>query len=327
MTIKRLAITAGDPGGIGPEIIVRALASGEAREYCIPVVVGDRSVMEEAAALAGLSVKLNEITSPADAAASAGIINLINMDRLVEFTKNRPSKEGGEACASYIRKAVEIALAREVDGIVTAPISKEALKMAGLPWPGHTEMLAELTGTMDYAMMLAGGPLRVILATIHTSLRSVPDLITEARVLKTIRLAKKACDMLGISRPRIAVAGLNPHAGEAGMFGDEETASIIPAIEKAAGEGIQASGPFPPDTIFNRAYKGAIDIVVCMYHDQGLIPLKMIAFDKGVNVTIGLPIIRTSPDHGTAYDIAWQGKADPSSMIEAIKLAAGLNNL
>jgi len=172
--------------------------------------------------------------------------------------------------------------------------------------------------------MLAGGPLKVILVTIHTSLRNVPELVTKEKVLKTIRLAKKACSMLGISHPGIAVAGLNPHAGESGIFGDEETREIIPAIEAAKVEGISATGPFPPDTVFIKAYKGEVDIVVCMYHDQGLIPLKMIAFDKGVNVTIGLPIIRTSPDHGTAYDIAWSGKAgkaDPSSMIEALKLA------
>ena len=206
--------------------------------------------------------------------------------------------------------------------MVTAPISKEALKMAGMTWPGHTEMIAELTGTRDYAMMLVGGPLRVILVTIHTALRNVPDMIKQDTVLKTIRLARRACNMLGIKAPRIAVAGLNPHAGEAGMFGDEEIREIIPAIEAARLEGIEATGPFPPDTVFHKAYKGEVDIVVCMYHDQGLVPLKMIAFDTGVNVTVGLPIIRTSPDHGTAYDIAWSGKADPSSLIEAVRLAS-----
>ena len=207
----------------------------------------------------------------------------------------------------YIKKAVELALRRQVDGIVTAPISKEALKMAGFKWPGHTEMLADLTNTKDYAMMLVGGPLRVILVTIHTALKNVPDLITRQRIIKTIRLAKKACDMLRIKKPRIAVAGLNPHAGEAGIFGDEEIKKIIPAVKEAIKEGIPVSGPYPPDTIFHKAYKGEVDIIVCMYHDQGLIPLKMIAFDKGVNVTVGLPFVRTSPDHGTAYDIAWKG--------------------
>jgi 4-hydroxythreonine-4-phosphate dehydrogenase len=240
------------------------------------------------------------------------------------FEKCKPTAEGGRACVSYIKKAVEFALSKHVDGIVTAPISKEALKMAGFKWPGHTEMLADLTNTKDYTMMLIGKPLRVILVTIHTALKNVPDLITKSKVLKTIRLAKKACDMLNIRNPRIAVAGLNPHAGEAGIFGNEEFKKIIPAVKEAIKEGIPVSGPYPPDTIFHKAYKGDVDIVVCMYHDQGLIPLKMIAFDKGVNVTIGLPFVRTSPDHGTAYDIAWKGMANPLSMIEAIKVAAML---
>jgi 4-hydroxythreonine-4-phosphate dehydrogenase len=173
-------------------------------------------------------------------------------------------------------------------------------------------------------MMLTGGPLRVILVTIHTALKNVPDLITKQKIVKTIRFAKKASDMLGMKKPRIAVAGLNPHAGEAGMFGDEEIKKIIPAIKMAAQKGLFVSGPYPPDTVFHKAYKGEVDIIVCMYHDQGLVPLKMIAFDKGVNVTVGLPFVRTSPDHGTAYDIAWKGIADPSSMIEAIKLAVRL---
>lgn len=322
--MKKLAITAGDPGGIGPEIIVRALASGEPYRHCIPVVIGDPGIMQEAASLADLPVTINEIRSPSEAATSKDVVNLISPGNPQVFIKCRPSKGGGEACAGYIRKAVELAMNRKVDGVVTAPISKEALKMAGFSWPGHTEMIAELTGTTDYAMMLTGGPLKVILATIHTSLRSVPDLITRARVLRTVRLAKRACEMFGIRQPKIVVAGLNPHAGESGIFGDEELSEILPAVEDALREGIPVSGPFPPDTIFNKAYKGEVDIVVCMYHDQGLIPLKMIAFDKGVNVTVGLPIIRTSPDHGTAYDIAWQGKADPSSMIEAIKFASML---
>ena len=315
----------GDPAGIGPEVILRALLQSSAvRDSCIPVVIGDRVVMEEAVRLPGLSAKLNIIRTPEEAMATAGSIDMIDLALLNSFEKKRPTAEGGSASAAYIRKAVELAVNKHVDAVVTAPISKEALKMAGLHWPGHTEMLAELTGSKDYAMMLAGGPLKVILVTIHTSLRNVPDLVTKEKVLKTIRLAKKACSMLGIVSPGIAVAGLNPHAGESGIFGDEETREIVPAIESAKAEGISATGPFPPDTIFIKACKGEVDIVVCMYHDQGLIPLKMIAFDKGVNVTIGLPIIRTSPDHGTAYDIAWSGKAgkaDPSSMIEALKLA------
>jgi 4-hydroxythreonine-4-phosphate dehydrogenase len=324
--MKRLAITMGDPGGIGPEIVVKALSFASLRNYCSPVVIGDRVLIEKALKLLKLHATLKIIKSYEESKAThqSSSIELIDIGIIKKFTKGRPTAEGGRASVSYIKKAVELALNKQVDGIVTAPISKEALKMAGFGWPGHTEMLSELTLTVDYAMMLVGRPLKVILVTIHTPLRSVPVLITKDRVLKTIYLAKKACEMFEIKHPRIAVAGLNPHAGEAGLFGDEEIKEIIPAIKEAQRKKIPVSGPYPSDTIFHKAYGGEFDIVVCMYHDQGLIPLKMIAFDEGVNVTIGLPIIRTSPDHGTAYDIAWKGIANPSSMIEAIKLAARL---
>jgi len=322
--MKKLAFTMGDPGGVGPEIIIKALYSSEVRRYCAPIVIGDRIVIEEVLNLLKLPLKLKIIKSPEESEPASGTIELIVSGVIKKFKKGQPTAKSGRACASYIKKAVELALQKQVHGIVTAPISKEALKMAGFAWTGHTEMLAELTHTKDYAMMLVGGPLRVILVTIHVPLKRVPALITKDRALKTIRLAKKACDMFGIKSPRIAVAGLNPHAGEAGIFGDEEIKKIIPAVEAAKKEGIPVSGPYPPDTIFHKAYKGEIDIVVCMYHDQGLISLKMIAFEEGVNVTVGLPFIRTSPDHGTAYDIAWKGVANPSSMIEAIKLAATL---
>jgi 4-hydroxythreonine-4-phosphate dehydrogenase len=321
--MKKIAITMGDPAGVGPEIVVRTLSDVMIRESCIPVVVGDRIVLEEAVRVTTSPLKLNLIQSPAEAL-SSDVLNIIDMDSITTFEKNRATADNGRACVGYIRKAVELALSHEVDAMVTAPITKEALKLAGMHWPGHTEMIAEMTGTRDFAMMLAGGPLRVILVTIHTSIKSVPAMITRDAVLKTIRLAYRACEMMNIKNPRIAVAGLNPHAGEAGMFGDEEINAIVPAVEAARASGIECSGPHPPDTLFHKAYKGGIDIVVCMYHDQGLIPLKMIAFDTGVNATIGLPIIRTSPDHGTAYDIAWKGVADPSSMVEAITFAAGL---
>ncbi len=314
----------GDPGGIGPEIIVKAVSSPLVRECCSPIVIGDRVVMEEALRLNNPHLKLSIIGTPEASRPTPEVVELIDLKLLGNFEKGKAAPDGGRVCAEYIRKAAGLALNKKVDGIVTAPISKEALKMAGMKWPGHTEMLAGLTSTDDYAMMLAGGPLKVILVTIHTSLRSVPDKISKDNVLRTIRLAKKACDMLAIERPRIAIAALNPHAGETGIFGREEIEEIIPAVKEAAKEGIEALGPFPPDTVFTKAYKGEFDIVVCMYHDQGLIPLKMIAFETGVNVTVGLPIIRTSPDHGTAYDIAWKGIANPSSMIEAIKLAARL---
>jgi len=353
--MKKLAITMGDPGGVGPEIIIKALNSSEVRNHCYPLVIGDAHIMEEALSLLKLPIRLRIIKSPSESKPAKGTIELINIEetrkislkathkemnvippspplgkggrgdfQIKKFIKNKPTAEGGRACVSYIKKAVELVLNKQVDGIVTAPISKEALKRAGFTWPGHTEMLADLTNTKDYAMMLIGEPLRVILVTIHTALKNVPDLITKQRLLNTIRLAKKACDMLEIKNPRIAIAGLNPHAGEKGIFGDEEIKKIIPAVKDATKEGIPVSGPYPPDTVFYKAFKGEIDIVVCMYHDQGLIPLKMIAFDKGVNVTVGLPFIRTSPDHGTAYDIAWKGVANPLSMIEAIKVAVKL---
>ena len=322
--MEKIAITMGDAAGIGPEIIVKALYCAEIRDFCAPFVIGSRAVMQEAIDLLKLPLKLRLIKTPDECKSGIGMIELIDVEISEAFEKGKATAKNGKACVSYIKKAVELALNKKVDGIVTAPISKEALKMAGIKWHGHTEMLAELTDTKDYAMMLAGEPLKVILVTIHTPLRSVPDMITRERVLKTIRLAKKACSMMGIENPRIAVAGLNPHAGEAGIFGDEESSEIIPAIEEAKKFGIHAAGPYPPDAVFNKAYNGEIDMVVCMYHDQGLIPLKMIAFDRGVNVTIGLPLVRTSPDHGTAYDIAWKGIANPSSMLEAIKLAARL---
>ncbi len=310
---KKIAITIGDPAGIGAEITLKALLSDEIKQICRPLLIGDRSVIEEAVGSMGIPFDLETIE----------ILN-IGVIKDGNFEKCRATAESGRACVAYIKKAVELASLRIVDAIVTAPITKESLKMAGFKWHGHTEMLAELTGTKDYAMMLCGGSLRVILVTIHTALKNVPMMISKEDVLKTIILAKRACDMLGIENYKIAVAGLNPHAGEAGIFGDEEIEIITPGVQKAQDMGISVSGPYPPDTLFHRAYNGEFDIIVCMYHDQGLIPLKMIAFDKGVNITVGLPFVRTSPDHGTAYDIAWKGIASPSSMIEAIKLAAQL---
>ncbi len=324
--MKKLLITMGDPGGVGPEIIVKALGARGITKSCVPIVIGNSRIMSKALRLLGDSRKLREIPSPKEAENNVRLIDIINIKHrdLSPLLHNKPTAAGGEACVSYIEKAAELLMRNQANAIVTAPISKEALKMAGFSWPGHTEMLAELSRTKQFAMMLVGGPLRVILVTIHTALKNVPGLITRQRILKVIRLAKQACNMLKIRSSKIGVAGLNPHAGEAGIFGDEEITQIIPAIRQAQREKIPVSGPYSPDTLFHKAYQGEIDIVVCMYHDQGLIPLKMIAFDKGVNVTVGLPFVRTSPDHGTAYDIAWKGVANPSSMIEAINLAVKL---
>jgi 4-hydroxythreonine-4-phosphate dehydrogenase len=324
--MKKIAITMGDPGGVGSEIIIRALSQAGIHNYCTPMIVGDKTPLEEAIALLQSPVQLRIIKLPDESQLTGkqNMIELIDMGIIKKVRKGKPTASGGKASVLYIQKAVELALDGYVDGIVTGPISKEALHMAGFTWPGHTEMISDLTHTKDCAMVFVGGPLRIILVTIHTALKRVPSLISKDRILKTLRLAKKACEMLGIKKPRIAVAGLNPHAGEAGLFGNEEIREIGPAVKEAFKEGIPVSGPFPPDVIFHKAYRGEFDLIVCMYHDQGLIPLKMVAFDKGVNMTVGLPIIRTSPDHGTAYDIAWKGIANPSSMIEAIKLAAKL---
>jgi 4-hydroxythreonine-4-phosphate dehydrogenase len=319
--MKRIAITMGEPGGVGPEIIVKALFCAEIRDFCSPVVIGSNEVIKDAVRLTGLPLKVTSISGVAESSPANGLIEVIDVKSPSSLKKNAPSKNAGKAVVLYIKKAAELAMKKEVSAIVTAPISKESLKMAGYKWPGHTEMLAELTETNEFAMMFVSNKLRVILATIHTPLKKVPKLIKHDLVLKTIILAEKGVKMLGVDAPRIAVAGLNPHAGEAGIMGDEEIKAIIPAIKKAQGTGLNVSGPYPPDVIFHKAYKGDFDIVVCMYHDQGLIPFKMLAFETGVNMTVGLPIIRTSPDHGTAFDIAWQNKAMPSSMIEAVKLA------
>ncbi len=321
---KKIAVTMGEPGGVGPEVIVKALHAPEIRDCCYPLVIGNVKVIEEAVELTGLPLTVRSVSSPAEMKAETGTIEVLEVKSSISKRKGAPSKSAGIAVVKYIEKAVELAMGNEVSAIVTAPISKESLKLAGHSWPGHTELLAGLTNTKDYAMMFASDKLKVILCTIHTALKEVPKIISKKLVLKTIELAGTGMGMLGVRNPGIAVAGLNPHAGEAGIMGSEEIKSIIPAIEEAQKNGINATGPYPPDVVFHRAFNGEFDMIVCMYHDQGLIPFKMLAFDTGVNMTVGLPIIRTSPDHGTAFDIAWKNMAAPTSMIEAIKLAGVL---
>jgi 4-hydroxythreonine-4-phosphate dehydrogenase len=318
--VERIAITMGEPGGIGPEVALKAAAS--TRNVCLPLLVGDAGLFRALRGRLGIDVTLKEVSSPEEAAPE--FIAVVDTGRAVGFEVGAPTAGGAVASVDAIRKAVALALEGRVHAVVTSPISKEALRMAGFGWPGHTEMLAELTGAGEYTMMLVGGTLRVILVTIHSSLKDVPALITRESVARTLRLAALAAEMLAIESPRIAVAGLNPHAGEAGMFGHEENDIIAPAVEDARREGLPVEGPYPPDTVYFKAARGAFDIVVSMYHDQGLIPLKLLAFESGVNVTVGLPIIRTSPDHGTAYEIAGKGTANPSSTIEAVKLALRL---
>jgi len=321
-----IAITMGDPGGVGPEIIMKALNAGAVRECCRPLIVGDLKVFEAVKWSLPIGTHV-EFRPVKDAGVDPGKATaIIDMDMVGpdELTIGRPGAYAGRASVAFIKKAVEMALAGDVDAVVTAPINKETLKMAGYPYPGHTELLAELTAAADFGMMLAGGGLRVMLVTIHVALRDVPSLINKDVVLKAIKLAGKACREMGVENPRLVVCGLNPHAGEGGMFGDEEILHITPACDNARAAGLDVSGPLPPDTVFFKARRGDFDAVVAMYHDQGLIPLKMLAFGSAVNITVGLPIIRTSVDHGTAYDIAGKGIADPSSMIEAVRLAARL---
>ncbi len=324
-----IGITMGDAAGIGPEIINKALSIGEIHDFCRPLVIGDVRILSRAQEVARTHLEIRRVENVSEAKFSHGsmdVLDLSNVD-LTELKMGKAQAMAGRASFEYIKRAVEMAIRGDIDAITTAPISKEALNLAGYNYPGHTEILADLTHSNDYAMMLVAGSLRVILVTIHVSLREAIDLIKKDNVLATIRLAHQSMLRFGISDPRIVVAGLNPHAGEAGMFGREDINEITPAVESAKNLGINVVGPLPADTVFCRANKGQFDIVVAMYHDQGCIPIKLLGFEIGVNITIGLPIVRTSPDHGTAYHRArlGLGTANPASLVEAIKVAARLS--
>jgi 4-hydroxythreonine-4-phosphate dehydrogenase len=328
-----IGITQGDPSGIGAEVIVKALALKTIRSICTPVVIGDRAVISDALRITGHKLRIHICEKPADALELDGVINLIDLALLDDgFEYKKVSAAAGEASFRYIRRGIELALGGEVQAVVTAPISKEALHMAGYNYAGHTEIFAELTGTKDYAMLLTSGNLRVIHVSTHVSLAQACQRATKERVTKVIRLGLEACRQMGIESPRIAVAGLNPHSSENGLFGTEEASDIIPAIEEAKSAGINVVGPLPADTIFVRAAAGEFHMVVAMYHDQGHIPVKLLGFKSGggegnysqvsgVNATVGLPIIRTSVDHGTAFDRAGEGRASETSMVEAIEMA------
>ena len=318
-----LVVTMGDAAGIGPEIIVKAFAAGALANA---VVLGDVGVLRRAGAR--MTARIEE---PADLLQlPPGCLPVIEPEGLppglAELPAGQVHADNGAAAASCIEAAVQLALRGEAAGIVTAPLHKEALAAAGLPYPGHTEMLQALAARggeppPPVRMMLANPELRVVLVTIHVSLRQALELIDTPRILETLRIAQAAERARGLAAPRIAVAGLNPHAGEGGLFGDEEIRLIAPAIEAARAEGIDARGPFPPDTVFMRARRGEFDLVVAMLHDHGLIPVKYLGVEQGVNVTLGLPFVRTSPDHGTAFDIAGQGRADPASLVAALAMA------
>lgn len=332
-----VGISCGDPCGIGPEIIIKSLANDELYSLCKPLVIADARVMELALQFGGLSLSLHAVDAPEAGTYLPGRIDVIDipnveMDR---FSFGTLSAMAGKASYDYVRKAIALAMNKSIDATVTGPINKEALHLAGLRYAGHTEIFSRYTNCSSHAMMLAEGSFRVVHVNTHVSMLEAIRNTTVDRVYATIVLAYKALKNIGIDNPRIAVNGLNPHAGENGLFGKEEIDHIIPAIQRAKEEGILADGPHPPDTIFPKMRGGLYDVVVCMYHDQGHIPTKLMGFhyDKkkkqwkhisGVNITLGLPIIRVSVDHGTAFDIAGKGVANPESMIQAIKYAVDM---
>ena len=327
MHLPVIAITMGDPTGVGPEIIVKALSHKRTFRFCRPLVLGDGNIMARAIKLLKAALKINEIEHVEEGTYEHGTLNLINLSdiNVDDAYYGMPTESCGKAMVSYIEKAVRLVLDDRIDAITTAPISKKALSDAGYSYPGHTELLAELTGSQEYLMMLAGERLKVTLVTIHCGLKEIFSLLTTEKILAAIKITQNALTkFFGEKKPKIAVAALNPHAGEGGLFGKEEEGIILPAVREAQRLGIAVEGPMPPDTLFYHAAQGTYSAVVSMYHDQGLIPLKLLHFEDAVNITLGLPIIRTSVDHGTAYDIAGTGKANPSSLLNALKLAASM---
>jgi 4-hydroxythreonine-4-phosphate dehydrogenase len=313
----------GDPSGIGPEIILKALSDSEVYDFCRPIVLGDPGALS--VDFKGLKKKsLNEISRLSEAKGSPEEIDLIPVSRLnnESIIPGNPTVEGGTAMVNYIVRAVEMVRHGDLEAMVTCPINKALMHKAGHPFEGHTQLIAHLTSTDDYVMMLAGDRLRVALVTIHCALKEVPTHLDTTKIYKTITITSKSLQVdFGLKEPRIAVAALNPHAGESGLFGSEEEEIIKPAVDRARDEGCHVVGPLPADTLFHKATSGQFDAVVTMYHDQGLIPLKLLHFSDAVNVTLGLPIIRTSVDHGTAYDLAGKGSADASSLKAAMRMA------
>ena len=334
--MRIIGITMGDPASIGPEITAKALSDPAVYERCRPLVIGDVPVMEEALKITGLSekLKIHGIKDVKEALFQYGTIDVYDMGvvDMKELKQGQVSVMAGNAAFQYVKKVIELAVEKQIDATVTNALNKEAMNLAGHHFSGHTEIYAEYTGTKKYTMMLAHENLRVVHVSTHVSLREACDRVKKDRVLEVIRIADQACKQLGIAEPKIGVAGLNPHSGENGMFGREEIEEITPAIDEAKAEGILADGPVPPDTVFSKARGGWYDIVVAMYHDQGHIPLKVVGFvynheEKkwdavaGVNITLGLPIIRASVDHGTAFDQAGTGLASELSLVNAMDFA------
>jgi 4-phospho-D-threonate 3-dehydrogenase / 4-phospho-D-erythronate 3-dehydrogenase len=335
--LPKLALTMGDVAGIGPEVIVRALSDLRCRQWCRPVVVGHPRILQRAVELVGVPLQVISVDGPAaaDAVTQPDTVACWNpgADAAADVPPGVLDPRSGQAAYEYLTAAVQAALAGEVDAITTAPLNKAALHRAGWHYPGHTEILAEACGVDDFAMMLYLPPgaivrspqgLGVAHVTLHTSIRSVPDLLSTAAIREKFGLIAGFMSQMGCPKPRIAVCALNPHAGEDGLFGDEEARLIAPAVAQAAASGIDVAGPLPADTLFARAVAGEFDGVTAMYHDQGHIAFKLIGFDQAVNVTLGLPIVRTSPSHGTAFDIAWKGQARADGMLAAMQVAARL---
>lgn len=335
MRIPKLAITMGDAAGIGPEIIVRALSEEETYRKCHPVVTGDAEVMQMAVEQLGSPLKINAIENVSEARFEYGIIDVIDLHcvDMSTFRQGVVQAQCGDGAFRYVKKAIELAMAGEVDGTVTAPLNKEALNLAGHHFDGHTEIYAHFTNTKKYAMLLADKFLRVIHVSTHVPLRVACDRVKKARIIEVTELISDACQQFGIQHPRIGIAGLNPHASDGGLFGDEEMKEIIPAVNELKERGFDVIGPVPPDSLFAKARCGQFDGCVAMYHDQGHIPFKVCGFQwdektgkmqsaEGVNITLGLPIIRVSVDHGTAFDVAGKGIASPSAMLLSIDYAA-----
>lgn len=322
-----IGVTMGDPSGIGPEVCLKALSNPEIQNISSPIIIGDYITLLRAAKYSKLvNLKINPIKDIRDADFGSEIINVLDLGN-VEIPKlkiGHLSPMCGKAAMEYVEEAIKLATSKKIAAIATAPINKEAIHKAGYKFAGHTEILAHHTKTKEYGMMFVAPKFWLMLVTTHVALKDVAKGVTKKSVLRTIKLAHKTLTAVGKKAPRIGVAGLNPHAGEGGIFGNEEKKYIAPAIAEAKTLGIKAYGPISPDAIFNLANAGLFDLVVAMYHDQGLIPLKLLSFNKSVNVTVGLPIIRTSVDHGTGFDIAGKGIASSESMIQAIKVAASL---
>lgn len=322
-----IGITMGDPAGVGPEVIVKAYPTllSDSR----PIVIGDAETIDAATSICDLPLAVRPAESVADAAFDSESIPVLDLDNVDEVTRGEVQERYGAASLAYVERAIALAQAGEIDAITTAPINKQATKLAGSTYAGHTGMLADYTDTETYAMMLIEDDLRVTHVSTHVPLREACELVTTERVLDTIRLTDDALQTLGVDTPSIGVAGLNPHASDGGLLGDKEAAEIEPAVEQAREDGIDAVGPESPDTVYTRAASGEFDCVVSMYHDQGHIPIKMLGFAggaavSGVNATIGLPIVRTSVDHGTAFDIAGEGVASEQSLVDAVDVAVSM---